>query len=316
MATKPSESFTFSTDANFSSGPASGNPTKVNPAGYPSNLQGFIPGLEYAAELRNKLFNIIGQWTGWLFAGSSAGAANAHIVETDTSGNTKVRNATFTEPGGGIVSFDGGAATTLAALQVDDWPGTGVGTGDELAIVGRAGRTQTGANDNNNGGAVVLNPGAKGTGGSGTGGNGFGGTALDGPIQNLWPASGGRHHTYTEAWTLASGAAATKVMNIPGPSNKQTMVLITQLVAVQNGGGTGLAASGQRKMFVLECESGVLTVIAQQTIAEQETFSSSGPDVTVADATGDTIDVRVTGATSQSSAGILYVHAYGGKTSA
>lgn len=96
MATKPSDAFTFSTDANFGSGPASGNPTKVNPPGWPSNLQGFIPGLKYIAEYRNKLFNVLGQWTGWLLAGSSAGAADAHIVETDASGGTAVVDLTVT----------------------------------------------------------------------------------------------------------------------------------------------------------------------------------------------------------------------------
>lgn len=92
MATKPaSHTFTFSTDGNFSSGPASGNPTKVAPAGWPSNLQGFVPGLEYAAEYRNYLWNKMGDWTGWLNAGSSAGGADAHIVEVDASGNTALR---------------------------------------------------------------------------------------------------------------------------------------------------------------------------------------------------------------------------------
>jgi hypothetical protein len=94
MATKPTgATFTFSTDANFSSGPASGHPTKVQPAGWPTNLQGFVPGLAYMAEFRNFLFNRLGQWTQWLEAGSSQADADAHIVETDATGKMAVANA-------------------------------------------------------------------------------------------------------------------------------------------------------------------------------------------------------------------------------
>jgi hypothetical protein len=92
MATKPSDTFTWATDANFSSGPAAGQPTKVSPPGFPAVVQGHVPGAAMAAEFENLIKNILGQWVNnWLLLGSSAGAANAHIVEADASGNTKVQ---------------------------------------------------------------------------------------------------------------------------------------------------------------------------------------------------------------------------------
>lgn len=109
MATKPTVPFTWSTDANFSSGAASGNPTKVDPAGWPTNLQGFVPGVAIVAEFVNKLFNNLGLWTGWLNSGSSTGAADAHIVETNGAGITTLTGATVTSQfqASGILVEDG-----------------------------------------------------------------------------------------------------------------------------------------------------------------------------------------------------------------
>jgi len=90
MATKPTESFTYATDATFTSAPDTGNPTKVNPPGWPVVAQGEVPALGVVAAFTNKIRNVLGQWTGWLLAGSSAGAADAHIVETAASGAAKV----------------------------------------------------------------------------------------------------------------------------------------------------------------------------------------------------------------------------------
>lgn len=93
MATKPSGdvTFTWATDVNFSSGPAAGNPTKVNPAGWTVVAQGAIPGNGIVAEFTNKVRNVLGQWTGWLDAGSSTDAGDAHILEVDAAGNCDVR---------------------------------------------------------------------------------------------------------------------------------------------------------------------------------------------------------------------------------
>lgn len=133
MATKPtSADFTFASDATFSSGEAAGNPTKIAPAGWPSNLQGFVPGLKYVSEFRNYLWNVMGQWTGWLAAGSSAGAADAHIVETDASGNTAVQDLEVLDDltvadratvGGALIV---GAAITTNGKLVLDTDGSGI----------------------------------------------------------------------------------------------------------------------------------------------------------------------------------------------
>lgn len=86
MAVKPTVSPTWATDTDFSSGPASGNPTKVNPTGWPTVAQGFVPGNGIIAEFVNTILSNLYEWTGWLLAGSSAGAEDAHIVETDDTG--------------------------------------------------------------------------------------------------------------------------------------------------------------------------------------------------------------------------------------
>lgn len=98
MATKPSGdvTFTWATDVNFSSGPAAGNPTKVNPAGWTVVAQGAIPGNGIVAEFTNKVRNVLGQWTGWLDAGSGVGDNAAHILEVDAEGDTNVRAIGYT----------------------------------------------------------------------------------------------------------------------------------------------------------------------------------------------------------------------------
>lgn len=95
MATKPTATFEWATDANFSTGVASGNPTKVNPPGFPVVREGLIPDAELIPEYLNKILNICGDWTtNWVDLGSSAGAADAHIVETDSNGDTAVQGIT------------------------------------------------------------------------------------------------------------------------------------------------------------------------------------------------------------------------------
>lgn len=88
MATKPTAVFTFATDATFSSGPASGFATKIVPG---SLAQGFVPGTGISAENVNYLMNIAGQWINdWLEDGSSLGAENAHLLETNSTGFVKI----------------------------------------------------------------------------------------------------------------------------------------------------------------------------------------------------------------------------------
>jgi len=104
---KPSTVPTWATDANFTSGPASGYPTKTTPPGAPNVAQGNVPGEGAAGTFINWILNIICDWIGWLNAGSSAGAADAHLVETDASGNTKVREIRALNSGGGYIEVSG-----------------------------------------------------------------------------------------------------------------------------------------------------------------------------------------------------------------
>jgi hypothetical protein len=96
MATKPTDKFTFATDATYGSGPDAGNDTKANPPGYPAVTQGSVPDLGVVASFYNKLMNVLGQWTQWLDSGSSAGAPDAHIIEADAGGNVGMKALIYT----------------------------------------------------------------------------------------------------------------------------------------------------------------------------------------------------------------------------
>jgi len=164
MATKPSTSdvFSWSTDTNFTSGPASGNPTKVDPTGWPTVLQGFIPATGIAAEYVNRALNALGTWTSWLNSGSSAGAADAHIVETDSAGDAGVQNLNVTDQ---EVHFTDN--TGLEALIArDQQTGTGGAAGGSIRVRAAEGQAQSGANPNNDGGNFVFEVGPGGGGGN------------------------------------------------------------------------------------------------------------------------------------------------------
>jgi hypothetical protein len=88
MAVKPLAALAHATDANYSSGPANGFPTKVV---IPSTGQGFVPGDDIIPEYLNFILNQLDSWTDWMFDGSSAGAADAHVLETDANGDTACR---------------------------------------------------------------------------------------------------------------------------------------------------------------------------------------------------------------------------------
>ena len=158
MAVKPTVSFTWSTDANFSSGPASGNPTKVNPPGFPTNLQGMVPGDAVDAEHVNTLYNNLGLWTGWLDAGANDGGADAHIVESDASGDW-FHGATKIE-----FNANDNVDTSLVRLKQT---GTGATVPADSQMFCQIGRDQTGATANNDGGDFETHLGPPGTGGSG-----------------------------------------------------------------------------------------------------------------------------------------------------
>lgn len=90
MPTKPATVPTWATDTNLATGPASGNPTKLTPPGWPNVAQGLVPGDGAVAEFLNKVLNnVCSEWITWVNGGSSAGAADKHIVETDSSGKAR-----------------------------------------------------------------------------------------------------------------------------------------------------------------------------------------------------------------------------------
>lgn len=96
MATKPATPVTqWATDANYSIGPDAGNPTKVDCSIVAP--QGHIPGLANpsTSQHQNKWQNEVATLCSWVEAGSSLGAADAHIVETDANGFTSVAALTI-----------------------------------------------------------------------------------------------------------------------------------------------------------------------------------------------------------------------------
>lgn len=141
MATKPTETFEWSTATTHATGPHSGSATKVDPPGHPANTTGFTPGTGTVPEYVNRLLNILGKWTGWLGSGSSAGAADAHLVETDSSGDTSVRQITATRRVGGYsaiaretewaadVSNGSESPTTEVASSLE------IGSGERVAYI-------------------------------------------------------------------------------------------------------------------------------------------------------------------------------------
>jgi len=117
---KPATEPTWATDANFSSGPASGQPTKVTPAGAPNVAQGFVPGEGAAGEFVNWILNLVCSWIGWVADGSSAGAADAHLVETDSNGETKVRGIRTLDGAGSYIEVSGTTGVQYRQGSVPD----------------------------------------------------------------------------------------------------------------------------------------------------------------------------------------------------
>lgn len=100
MATKPTSSaFTWATNANYSTGYDVGHPTKANPPGWPAVVNGLFPNLGAVIAHLNTVLNKLGNWSGWLDAGSPAGAADTHLVETDANGETIVTGIYATDAG-------------------------------------------------------------------------------------------------------------------------------------------------------------------------------------------------------------------------
>lgn len=98
MAVKPlTQPEYWATDAVYSTGPFIGQPQKVIPPGAFA-AEGHRPGALFPtpAEFENsQQYNLTGL-ARWVFLGSSAGAADAHIVETDGTGRATLHGLTVT----------------------------------------------------------------------------------------------------------------------------------------------------------------------------------------------------------------------------
>ena len=88
MPIKPVLTYTFATNANFSLGPFSGTPTKVIPADL---ANGFVAGDGVPATWFNYVIGATGDWiTNWIDLGTSAADLDAHIIETDATGQASL----------------------------------------------------------------------------------------------------------------------------------------------------------------------------------------------------------------------------------
>lgn len=106
MPTKPATTFTLATNTNYSVGPFAGSACKVAPADVPNGL---TPGQGVQSEALNYCLHWTGEWiTDWLSLGSSAAGIDAHIVETDSTGEAKLSSARL-----------GATAAAQRALYVD-----------------------------------------------------------------------------------------------------------------------------------------------------------------------------------------------------
>lgn len=113
MATKPGTTpALWANLLNYDSGPFIGSPMKVVPGLGVAN-SGHRPGAAdpTAAEHENSQQNKITTWiTSWLALGSSAGASDAHVVESDATGRTSLTglNVTNTVTESGVISLTNG----------------------------------------------------------------------------------------------------------------------------------------------------------------------------------------------------------------
>lgn len=119
MATKPTDTVPdWPSNAVYVAGPSAGLATTVDPTPFAGD--GHIEGVTNptGAQVQNGWQKRAGNWCRWVEDGSFAGAADAHIVETDDDGATTVRKLqVLGNPGvGGLsLSVTRGAAATEAA---------------------------------------------------------------------------------------------------------------------------------------------------------------------------------------------------------
>jgi hypothetical protein len=155
----------WATGTNYTVGPRIGTPTK---AIYTSTEEtdGWRPDQKPPAQWQNFWQNEVYQWLLWVNDGSSAADADAHIVETTSTGFVQLVGGFFGPPASGVsVTVTGNSGSAASEFQ----GGAGQVAGDFTGGTGASGITSTG---NGSGAGIAGTGGATGVGVSGIG---FGG---------------------------------------------------------------------------------------------------------------------------------------------
>lgn len=184
MATKPSSTpEIWASNALYTTGPFIGLSSKVVPAPAIA-AEGHRPGAAFPtpAEYENSQQNLITTWIkNWLSLGSSAGAADAHVVETNAAGRTAVTGLTVNDPVdetavsitsvataanmGLLVSCTTGGTAVATSIgnagAINYLAGTGSGAGAEGVRVAMTGTPNTGTGYRVNADAATAAPGVR-----------------------------------------------------------------------------------------------------------------------------------------------------------
>lgn len=150
MPTKPvTTPAIWASNANWTVGPHAGQPTKVTPAAGEAQ-NGHVGGQTFKGQHDNYLHNLWTTWlANWLSLGSSGGAADAHVVETDANGATSLRQLAVL--GGASTTFGISAVGTVGAGPAVGVQGTAVGARPGVSGIGGNG-AMSGVGDSYTGG--------------------------------------------------------------------------------------------------------------------------------------------------------------------
>lgn len=172
MATKPVSTFSWATDATYSSGPATGQPTKV---AIPDVGQALVPGDDLIPEYINDALSDLSGWIDWVDGGGSTSATpDPRIVETDGFGETEIANIIINDQcrveneiqADFLLAFGTASApVTEAEITQTNDATLGADSRSGIYVSCRDGRDQSvGPGINNDGGQFELDCGRPGTG--------------------------------------------------------------------------------------------------------------------------------------------------------
>lgn len=174
---KPGTPTTWSSNTNYAGGPRVGTATKAA-INNQHKTDGWWPDEKPPAQQQNQWNWEVWQWLEWVFDGSSAGAEDAHIVETDSGGISTLAKLICTGQVAGSLGVQGtgtgnfaGGAFAGGPTNGDGVEGFGNGTGE--------GGTFTGGSGGGDGVLAVGQAGGDGVVGNGQGA-GAGGTFTGG----------------------------------------------------------------------------------------------------------------------------------------